>query len=293
MDKKKILCLSALISISTTAFAEFPVCQSNEQILFACTTKNNKIISLCAPAELSLHSVVRYHFGQAGKPEFSYPANALPASKAFTGRAQMFSGGGGIYLRFHNRGYDYILYNGVGKGWKVSGVVVLNQGQFMSYQACTTEPTSELSPDVLEKLSIPLDSDEHEFFPGDIPELAQGSDSKSQNEPSLKAIKTCYDKALSVMDIKICANREYGFYDDLLNKQYQKLMNLLPAEKRELLIDTQRAWLTYRQKQCNFLSLQHEGGTMEPVDLIQCYISLDKDRIEALNHFMTSYQKGL
>ncbi len=150
------------------------LCQKEETILFSCSTKQNKIISLCASRKLSATSgYIQYRFGNKEAVELTYPANqTVLANKAFQGRSQMFSGGGGIYLRFKNQVYDYLLYEGIGKGWTVSGLVLLKNSKFLTYFACANKAMSEITPDLLNKLNIPQDSDENEFFPADIPGLS-------------------------------------------------------------------------------------------------------------------------
>lgn len=146
------------------------LCKANERILFSCITAKNKLISLCANnAADNQQTAIQYRFGTSDNNELSYPADWVAANQAFAGRAQMFSGGGGIYLRFNNNGYDYVVYDGTGKGWEMHGVVVLKNKHFISYLACKGLATAELSPQMLQDMQIPVDSDESEFFPGDIP----------------------------------------------------------------------------------------------------------------------------
>lgn len=150
------------------------LCQAEETILFSCMTKQNKIISLCASKGLSAtNGYIQYRFGKKDAIELIYPTNqTMPASKAFQGRAQMFSGGGGIYLRFKNKAYDYLIYEGIGKGWTVSGLILLKNSKFLTYFACSNKAIAEITPDLLNQLDIPQDSDENEFFPADIPGLS-------------------------------------------------------------------------------------------------------------------------
>jgi uncharacterized protein YecT (DUF1311 family) len=286
---KNIFLLLSLLLFSSAGFAEnLSLCQNGEHILFACSTKNNRIISLCAPRNLSARSLIHYRFGQPNKIELVYPSHNNPASQAFTGRAQVFRGGGGVYLRFRKDDYDYILYNGSGKDWSLKGVIILNDEQVSSYFSCIQNPTSKLSADLLKQLNIPLDPPAQEFFPGDL--KATSASANAQSDTDLESIGTCYEKAMTTLEIKICANREYGYYDNLLNNQYKKLLKLLPRAQQHLLVDTQKAWWTYRQKECNLMSLKHEGGTMQEVDLVQCYIALNKERSEELDNFIQFYQ---
>lgn len=157
------------LNVSTEIWAD-SLCQSGERVIFSCMTKNDKTISLCATgAADNAKTVVHYRFGTGANTELSYPTDDITAQQAFSGRAQMFSGGGGIYLRFSNNNYDYIIYTGTGKGWQMNGVTVLKNKKFAGYLACKNEPNSELSPQMLQDLNVLRDGDDSEFFPGDIP----------------------------------------------------------------------------------------------------------------------------
>ena len=146
------------------------LCQQSEQVLFSCSTTHDKIISLCASdSKDNGNTGIMYRFGNQNHVELAYPASMQPAKQAFRGRAQMFSGGGGIYLRFNNNDFDYVIYDGTGKGWQMHGVVVLKNKKFVTYLACHNKPIAEISPQMLETLQVPSDSDDAEFFPGDIP----------------------------------------------------------------------------------------------------------------------------
>lgn len=172
MNKKNIVLLSFLLPFALNSATENnSLCRSNEQTLFTCPTKSNKIASICASKNLSATSgYMQYRFGQPQNIELSYPSEQTPPNKAFMGRSQMFSGGGGIYLRFSKNNDDYILYSGIGKGWEINGIILLQNGKFISYIPCINQPISEITPQQLENLNIPHDPDNQEFFPGDIPQ---------------------------------------------------------------------------------------------------------------------------
>ncbi len=275
------------------SFAETnSLCQRNEQVLFSCPTKNAKIISLCASENLSsTNGYLQYRFGKKNNIELYYPEDKVLPKKAFTGRSQMFSGGGGIYLRFTKNNYDYITYSGIGKGWELNGLILLKNLTFLSYFPCTEQPISQMSPQLLTSLDIPRDPDNKEFFPGDIPqnktEVLSHVDSSS-NE--LKIIQTCYENAVTTVAMKACANNEYTFYENLLNRRYNTLLHLVPQTNQNLLIATQKAWLEYRKKECDFEGLQNEGGTLESLSVIECYTKHNKERINELDDFIKIYQ---
>lgn len=290
MNKKTGFLLIFLSLFVAVSFAETnSLCQRNEQVLFSCPTKNAKIISLCASENLSSTSgYLQYRFGKKNNIELYYPEDKVPPKKAFTGRSQMFSGGGGIYLRFTKNNYDYITYSGLGKGWEINGLILLKNLTFLSYFPCTEQPISQMTPQLLTSLDIPLDPDNKEFFPGDIPQnKTEALDSSSKE---LKIIQTCYENAVTTVAMKACANSEYTFYENLLNRRYNTLLHLVPQTNQNLLIATQKAWLDYRKKECDFEGLQNEGGTLESLSVIECYTKHNKERINELDDFIKIYQ---
>jgi len=170
MNKKIVVgCLLNWFLINT-AVGQANLCQADENIIFSCETEHNKLLSVCGSKQLSSSpGYLQYRFGQPDKIELTYPATQVLPASAFQGRAQMFSGGGAVYLRFKIKEYDYILYTGSGKGWAVNGLVLLDYSKFTSYLMCKNDMVSEISPQLLEQLKIPQDSDDSEFFPADLP----------------------------------------------------------------------------------------------------------------------------
>ncbi len=154
--------------MSTALANNNSLCQNEEDVLFSCITKQNKTISLCSAKKLAAtEGYIQYRFGKKNDIEFIYPTNKdILANKAFQGRSQMFSGGGALYLRFKNKEYDYIIYSGIGKGWEICGLILLKNGKFLSYFACTDKSIQKLSPNLLEQLD--LEKDEIEYFPSYI-----------------------------------------------------------------------------------------------------------------------------
>lgn len=105
-------------------------------------------------------------------------------------------------------------------------------------------------------------------------------------------IKACYDQASTTLAIRQCADQEYAYYDKILNKTYQSLLPLLSPNQKTQLIVAQKAWLDYRSKECSFMGLQHEGGTMQPIDELDCYTTLNKNRIQSLAKYIKSYSNN-
>ena len=71
------------------------------------------------------------------------------------------------------------------------------------------------------------------------------------------------------------AHRETELWDQRLNAAYFALRDRLQAreqlQRRERLLDAQRAWLAFREAECSQQSLAYEGGTLMGVIANSCF----------------------
>lgn len=88
---------------------------------------------------------MQYRFGKSGAVEASVPetTNTHP-SKVTNGNNIMYSGGGGMFLRFKKGQYGYVVYGGEGKGWAKDGLAVEKSGKIISNLVCKGKVVSEL-----------------------------------------------------------------------------------------------------------------------------------------------------
>lgn len=84
------------------------------------------------------------------------------------------------------------------------------------------------------------------------------------------------------MEINFCTGIEYQNADKKLNQAYQKLMPRLSATRKQKLIVAQRAWLNFRDTNCEFEQSQFEGGTMASAAKAGCMTQLTKTRTTQL-----------
>jgi uncharacterized protein YecT (DUF1311 family) len=80
-------------------------------------------------------------------------------------------------------------------------------------------------------------------------------------------------------EMNVCAAQEFRRTDARLNTVYQKLVKTLDANRRVKLRAAQRAWLAYRDAQCDFEASASEGGSMQPLELASCKSNATKERI--------------
>ncbi len=90
-------------------------------------------------------------------------------------------------------------------------------------------------------------------------------------------------------DMIECADKDYRIADQALNRAYGAFKKTVDAAGNELLLNAQRAWLKFRDANCNLAADQARGGTMAPLLQIGCMTGMTKDRTKELNELV----KGL
>lgn len=123
--------------------------------------------------------------------------------------------------------------------------------------------------------------------------LVPATVSFAQEDPEIDC-----DNAQSQMEMNICADRDYRQADDALNAAYKKAL----AAARETdegvkdmgeqyvgavdaLKRAQRAWIGYRDGQCELAGFEARGGSMEPMLVSGCLADLTGKRTAELKAF--------
>ncbi|SLM30827.1 conserved exported hypothetical protein [Desulfamplus magnetovallimortis] len=82
-----------------------------------------------------------------------------------------------------------------------------------------------------------------------------------------------------------CINQEHTLQDARLNKAYKKVMSQLTPERQKELKDAQRAWIKYRDANCNFY-FDPDGGTAASLSGRDCFMTTTASRAEELENFI-------
>ena len=82
-------------------------------------------------------------------------------------------------------------------------------------------------------------------------------------------------------------DNEWKKSDAELNRRLPGIFEKLKSEQAALLKKAQRAWLTYRDAQCEADYKVLAGGTAAPLALIQCRVTLTQERTKALKDTLT------
>lgn len=121
------------------------------------------------------------------------------------------------------------------------------------------------------------------------PALAQDPSGFAAADAKLKA---CVERDSSNAHIMACTSVAQVFADDRLNSVYRTWTEALrhpepdevkdDAEILRRLTAAERAWIDFRDKECNLQSTSMLGGTGEPTVYGDCRYAMTKARVKAL-----------
>ena len=92
------------------------------------------------------------------------------------------------------------------------------------------------------------------------------------------AVRAQCDDAKTTLQINECFAKELKKADAELNDIYRLTMKKLEAADAVLLRKAQRAWLVYRDAQCEADRALFDGGTGGPAALLSCKLELTRKR---------------
>jgi len=86
------------------------------------------------------------------------------------------------------------------------------------------------------------------------------------------------------LDMNVCSYRDYLRADIKLNETWKATFKAGSPVATKLL-EAQRAWIAFRDAQCDAAGERYAGGTMQALATNGCLIELTKRRIEDLQAF--------
>lgn len=106
-----------------------------------------------------------------------------------------------------------------------------------------------------------------------------------------KKFSECIEASASNdLEMAECSRQEYEVQDKKLNDVYKTLMLQLDDDRKSKLKDAQRAWLVFRDKNCDFYH-NPDGGTLGILIEADCKTSLTANRVNELEKFANSYSQ--
>lgn len=106
----------------------------------------------------------------------------------------------------------------------------------------------------------------------------------------------------TTLDMITCMNRIYQISDRTLNKTYNDLLALLASfdddlrdvtrssNQKIMLVDAQRAWIVFRDKECERVYWSGGGGTIAPILRLNCLVDLTEKRTTELRAYVNEGQ---
>ena len=93
----------------------------------------------------------------------------------------------------------------------------------------------------------------------------------------------CNSKELNQMQLDQCAGMDFTAADAKLNALYKRMMSRYDATNGALLRASERAWIAYRDAECDFATNGTAGGTINPMMDTMCRTEKTNARIKELN----------
>ncbi len=98
----------------------------------------------------------------------------------------------------------------------------------------------------------------------------------------------CFDREMSQMGMNQCAAEEYARADKKLNAMWSTAQSWAKSDPHssKLLLESQRAWLKYRDAHCAMVADENRGGSIVPLVELTCLTGLTVDRTKSLSQLM-------
>jgi uncharacterized protein YecT (DUF1311 family) len=105
---------------------------------------------------------------------------------------------------------------------------------------------------------------------------------------SAAAAQDCDRKDETQSGMTICASADFAASDRQLNATYGEIMKRLADDQagRKRLQAAQRAWVSFRDAECEFQTAMTIGGSIHPMLVAQCRTELTDGRTKQLDAYL-------
>lgn len=107
--------------------------------------------------------------------------------------------------------------------------------------------------------------------------------SSAQDAPLSKQYDACMSKAVATVDMVDCMTAETKRQDAGLNAAYKELQAELNAGRKKQLLEAQRAWIKFRDTNCDFY-YDPEGGSLARLAANDCILTMTANRAQELRN---------
>jgi uncharacterized protein YecT (DUF1311 family) len=84
------------------------------------------------------------------------------------------------------------------------------------------------------------------------------------------------------MELNENAGKRYEKTDVDLNKVYKQLLTVLSGKDKQLLVNAQRSWISFRDNHCKYEESYYDGGSMQASVWSDCLTELTTERIKQI-----------
>lgn len=95
-----------------------------------------------------------------------------------------------------------------------------------------------------------------------------------------------YSFAQTQMEMNQSAGADYQKADKELNVVYKRLMQKLDEPKKQLLVESEKEWIKFRDLHCKLACKDNEGGTIYPLVYNSCLTDLTAARTKQLQDLL-------
>lgn len=98
----------------------------------------------------------------------------------------------------------------------------------------------------------------------------------------------CNRNDQSQTGLNICADTDYKAADQKLNQTYGRIIKRLSGDREtiKLLQSSQRAWIAFRDAECDFRTSASRDGSIHPMEAALCLRDLTEERTKALDAYL-------
>lgn len=112
---------------------------------------------------------------------------------------------------------------------------------------------------------------------------ATADDSRSDGSLQSAEFNRCMQMAEGVTArLRACYQFEYTRQDGILNANYRALSTKLDKQRRRAFLESERAWLAYRDAECAYRASADRGGTLALLIHDRCVVDLTTQRATQL-----------
>jgi uncharacterized protein YecT (DUF1311 family) len=111
------------------------------------------------------------------------------------------------------------------------------------------------------------------------------------SRPAPAQQSVCGD-AITQFDINRCVGQHLDASQRMLTRLLQSLDSSLTRDRAAQLTRVQRAWISYRDQQCEWDGRQFEGGSMQAMEVAGCRWRLTEARIVQLRPWVCDGQRA-